>query len=670
MLCSLNVSRKVYFRSIWLVVPYFALIASSIVTLTNLYKYYTTPVDYLTDSLKLGVICFCYFGFCAYELSALLRRAEGKECIASFSGANLNLSLSHIIMLTFMLTCWTLFMIVWQIVVCSIKHVLYLDYVNHCILAFILYFFMPGMVALLLGSSLWKINRPLVYLIIICATLLCSSVPIDNFSSLEINETPVAPLLDWFYISVPNSNWVADSVYGVAMEPRRWVLSVFWIVFLLSLFIFSHRKDIYKLGKTILCCTLLLAILFGVRFVQREHDFVLQKDYRPDGILRSEISYRDDFNGEVIPANFAVNEYDIALDVQDSLMATVSMSINSAEVGLFKFTLFHEYQIVSVTDENGIDLPYSRNGDYLDITSTQQISSITVKYKGNAWKYYANNQGIFLPVYAAFYPIPGHYEIWDSNQTAINTTYRSNPSIYTVNVDANVSVFSNLNQIGPNSFYGEAEGVSLIGGLITNKKQNNLTIYQSVLDDSISIDANAVNNTWTMLSTRVGESKEFDITNKCVFIQPLTATSIGNSTESVVVYEDHILLSGNQISSEVICGSYLLSLIPNIEEKAMVREIFSLYMFASAQMEVGVKPSYDSLAILKKYNHHSEITDIEEWQTFVDTANITFYELFEYQLGALGEEYVLRSVYQYLLDESDTTNQIDFIYYLGGEIDA
>lgn len=666
---SLDISRKAYFRSIWLLAPYLALIVASIITLHNLYKFYSTPVDYLTDSLQLGILAFCYFSFAAYELSALIRHVEGEECLKSLKGASIRLSIAHVATLTTMLSVWTLFLIACQTVVCWLKAVLYLEYTIHYISSFILYFFLPGFIAILLGSCLRNCSRPIAYFFIICATVLCSSIPKDNFSAVSLEDLSLAVVLDWFHLTVPNSNWIADSVYGIAMEKCRWVLGLFWISLLFLLFSVSHRREIRKVRKIIFSMALTISLLMGINYIQSSDYCVLRKDYRPDGLIRREIDYRKEYIGNEVAPNFEVLEYDVQLKIEDELNAVVTMHVNNGEQ-LYRFTLFHDYQVLEVTDGKGNSIPFTRDGDYLDIQSRHPLSSITVKYKGSAWKYYANNQGVYLPAYAAYYPIPGHYYVWDEDNNAINTLHRSQKTIFRVTVDSHLTILSNLTQSGYNSFYGETEGVSLLGGLVTEQNENGLTIYQSFLDRSVTIDCKEIEETWEKLSSRMMAEGEFNVSNKKLFIQPLTVASVGASSESVVVYEDHILLSGNQMSEETICGTYLLSQIPNNPQKALVRELFSLYMFSSSQMEVEKKPSYSELEVLKKYGHHSEITDIDEWQIYVDTANITFYELFEYQLSAIGDETVLRSVYRYLLDDSDTTNQIDFIYYLGGEDNA
>ena len=670
MINSIKMSLKVYLRSIRLVVPYLAFVAASIVTLINLYKYYTTAVDFLTDSLKLGILCFCYFAFAAYELSALLRHVDGEESVMYVQGSCINLSIAHVIILTGMLVVWTLFLTTWQIVVCFLQDVSYFSYTIHCILAFTLYFFIPGLIGILLGSCLQKCNRPITYFVIICSSIFSSSIPMEYFSSTKIGDVSIASILDWFYITVPNANWVADSVYGIPMETCCWVLRGFWLVLLCLIFTFIHRCNTIRIRRIVIGFLMVLLFLLGIRFGDRADDFVLRKDYRPEGIIQGELSYRSEVSGENITPDFVVSNYDIHLMIDDCLWGEVTVFLESSHLDEYRFTLFHDYNVLSVTDTDGNNIAFSRNGDYLDIKPDNQVSSITVTYQGSAWKYYANQQAIFLPAYAAYYPVPGHHSVWDFDQSAINTEYRAGKTTFSVEVDSHLQVLSNLSLVGENRFKGDAEGVSLFAGFVESKNSDVVTVYQSFLDRRICIDSASISNAWKKLASRVGESREFNITGKIIFVQPLTVASIGGSNEAVVVYDDHILLSGNQMSEEDICCNYLLSLIPNTPQKTLLREAFSFYLFSSTQPSGSIKPSYESLKVLKKYGHHSEITNEEEWFEYVNTADLTFYQLFEYQLATLGQEYVMRNVYEYLLDEGNTANQVDFIFYLGCEDDA
>ena len=82
--------------------------------------------------------------------------------------------------------------------------------------------------------------------------------------------------------------------------------------------------------------------------------------------------------------------------------------------------------------------------------------------------------------------------------------------------------------------------------------------------------------------------------------------------------------------------------------------------------EKVVKPTWDELAILTRYSHHSEIDDEEEWFAYVDAESIAFHQLYVYQLSTLGRETVMSAVYEYLMSENHEVNQVEFLYNLGG----
>ena len=59
-----------------------------------------------------------------------------------------------------------------------------------------------------------------------------------------------------------------------------------------------------------------------------------------------------------------------------------------------------------------------------------------------------------------------------------------------------------------------------------------------------------------------------------------------------------------------------------------------------------------------------EIEDLEEWSEYIEASNL-FSELFSYKANLLGENFVLKAVYQYLKIPAPECNQIEFLYRLG-----
>ena len=118
-------------------------------------------------------------------------------------------------------------------------------------------------------------------------------------------------------------------------------------------------------------------------------------------------------------------------------------------------------------------------------------------------------------------------------------------------------------------------------------------------------------------------------------------------------------------NAEYICETYFVSLIPEKDNTSMLRNVFQSCLTYNVTEKV-VKPTWDELAILTRYSHHSEIDDEEEWFAYVDAESIAFHQLYVYQLSTLGRETVMSAVYEYLMSENHEVNQVEFLYNLGG----
>ena len=225
---SIRVSFRVYFRTIKLIVPYLAMFAASFFTLFSLYGSQSSPISFLLGSLKLGVLGIVYFAFASYEFASQIRRIGGRECIAVVKGAERNLIFSEILILAIPLMCWAMLIWGWQIASCVGSCGDYPRYAVHSLLSVLLYCIMPSVISILLGACLASRGRPTAYGCIALASILFSSVFLQILSGGGIGTFRFVSVLDWFSISVPNSNWVAEGVYGISMEFCRWVLVAFW----------------------------------------------------------------------------------------------------------------------------------------------------------------------------------------------------------------------------------------------------------------------------------------------------------------------------------------------------------------------------------------------------------------------------------------------------------
>ena len=672
---SIRVSFCVYFRTIKLIVPYLAMFAASFFTLFSLYGSQSSPISFLLGSLKLGILGIVYFAFSSYEFTSQIRRIGGRECIAVVKGAERNLIFSEILILAIPLICWAMLIWGWQIASCVGSCGDYPRYAVHSLLSVLLYCIMPSVISILLGACLASRGRPTAYGCIALASILFSSVFLQILSGGGIGTFRFVSVLDWFSISVPNSNWVADGVYGISMEFCRWVLVAFWSLLLFAALLWKYSAAKEHRLRFIAGLAGLLAIACGVRFAFRSNDYVLYKDNRSSSIVNSEYQYRRDREvPPAVPANFTVEQYELDLSIRHNLKAEATLYLSQSDLSLYQFTLYHGLNVHSVVDEMGEPLDFQRNGDFLDVSSAKPIKAMTISYSGQTWKYFSNDQGIALPGYFTYYPMAGHLCIWDSNNNSVKVNTKFNEASFSVHVNTALKVFSNLpEQAGRNTFSGTASTVSLYAGLLSEENHNGVVCLSSPVDGrTLSFTPEKLEEAWEKLARDIGCNETMSASGKTIILQPYTIGAAGASKETFVLLDDHILIADLMPSIKGACIAYLEGIVPEDPYKSILREKFLQYLYSQdAPSSPGCeKPSYSSMAILKKYSSAGEIADIDEWNEYLLAQEGAYGDLFTYQMSVLGEETVLKAIYQYLTSPDQVTHPVDFLYNLGGDSDA
>lgn len=173
--------------------------------------------------------------------------------------------------------------------------------------------------------------------------------------------------------------------------------------------------------------------------------------------------------------DFLVEHYEMNFEVKDILKSKVVVRPNDGSLDSYQFTLYHSYQLQSVKDQNGKNLKYSQQGDYVEVFNPENITEIQFEYQGANQYFYSTSQGILLPANYAYYPMPG----W--NRTFINDFYNTcftqealkNIADFsiTISVPERLKVYSNFletdvlaakgyKQI---SFQGKSNGLTIVG---------------------------------------------------------------------------------------------------------------------------------------------------------------------------------------------------------------
>ena len=166
-------------------------------------------------------------------------------------------------------------------------------------------------------------------------------------------------------------------------------------------------------------------------------------------------------------ADFKLTSMQADFTMDRRLDAEVTLGVDKAGLNQYCFTLYHGYRMKEIKDQNGEKLEFNQDGDYLTVESRgTNVSLLTFTYSGSNPHCYTTSQGIFLPAYLEYYPVPGFHPVYIRTPGYYGYTMEG----FGYDVDCKVTVhtkqkvYSNLPSTGKNSFQGMCDGVSLYAG--------------------------------------------------------------------------------------------------------------------------------------------------------------------------------------------------------------
>ncbi|GAA0784283.1 hypothetical protein [Hathewaya limosa] len=158
-----------------------------------------------------------------------------------------------------------------------------------------------------------------------------------------------------------------------------------------------------------------------------------------------------------------------------------------------QFSLYNGFNIKKVLDDTNKALTFKRDGDFITVLLDKSLKKgeskeITFIYDNESSPLFSVNKDmIILPNYFNYYPsniiAPS---MTDFNNSGLFTNDLSYKADFTVNIEGNKKVYSNLESVGSNQFKGtNCKGVTLYRGMITEDKYKNITYcYPSIQENS------------------------------------------------------------------------------------------------------------------------------------------------------------------------------------------
>jgi len=530
----------------------------------------------------------------------------------------------------------TLNIFIYNFVVYIVMNVNFLPFLFHIFLNNFLNIFLVSCFAVCIGSTISVyLTRFSAYSLMIISIVVISPifefVPYTLYMGYGVN---IYPFIEILNVLPPNLYWVEEELYGLAIEPYRWNLLLFWISFLSSILLVKLSRRRYNSLNFIAIGLIIVAILNLSSFTKPGS--IVKKDHNPKSFIAfDELYYMNDIQKEEI-VQFNISAYNMKFTINRQLNSDIIIYLDEKEtLNSYKFTLYRNYKVKKVLSKNNEVLDYKRNGDYLEVINptNKKLEEIRILYSGYSPVFYSNLQAVLLPGSFPYYPIEGYKKIYMKEESRFIPIIREQNTKFDVSIKSNLNIYSNLDK-NDNNFSGESQELTLIGGFLEEKKFENNLLYGLILEKmDISFLLN-IEKTLTLYKGILGEDADFNVSGKKIFQSPTTFSSkmLG---DGIISFKDHIFVW--ELSKEQIALGLLQSNLSQDIKKRKINTLLFDYILNKDRFlripeeELNNNPSFEMIHLfLKKINE-------------------------------LGEDYVIKNTYKFLKDNNQKRDSITFL---------
>lgn len=473
-------------------------------------------------------------------------------------------------------------------------------------------------VGVLFGAVLaYGAKRGIAYIIIAVVTLL--STPLAGDWCVTIYKATgfsASVLTRLFPFMTPSTMLTSSNLaYGYSLRPYRIFAYAVWILVLCAVLFFYISKERGKKKRLFSAVVCLVAGLCLLPFVFRSNSDIIYDDMNSEGAGR-EISYYE--RNKITPPDacpeFKITSYDMELKLSNVLHAEVKVSVFPSDLDIYGFTLYHGYKVKEVKDESGRALKFKQTGDWIEVESAGETSSLTFSYDGYSNTHYSNGQGAALPGTHAYYPRAGYVVCADEG--GYRNLTLDEPTQFDVKIKNRKKFFTNLDRTGKNTFSGKTTGLTIVGGFYKEDKIGDTNLVYTYVD----MDVNEIKKVFSNLMQTYDRSF-----NTVMVTQLYDGVSMRD-------YGDTLVFTG--VSLKGIEMDYFLSQVPESRGDFGLQAYIFEYMrgkfaeYAADDKSMGMNTRYVRVeAAADKY----------------------------------GDEYCRKAIDKYLYDESDTRTPDEFI---------
>lgn len=458
----------------------------------------------------------------------------------------------------------------------------------------------PGLLGALLGLAAANFRRKsTAYSVILAAIVVVGPAadyafePLANAALSGASESAIAWLVAavrMLGILAPDSSWAVDTWYGLPAEPLRWILAGYWAVALMGFGLAAlPRARSRRFGYLMAGAVAAAAVISWAGFATYAS---IPRQGRLPGSAATGFTFvaMGSHPGPESSDSWAtasVQSYDIDIEISSRLSASVTVTCNprwpTAERA--QFTLFRGYRVSEVLDGEGGPLEFSQSGDV--VTCDRSGSGVYLfRYQGSGWRYYSNEQAVFLPPTFPWYPWPGVQRWWIAEANVDQQVPNRMGAVVPVHlkVDAPYDMWSNVSpeglpERGGTEASGEVAGVCIAGSALHVRENWSVFVDLSMAENAVFL--NRVTAELVAVDSLLGAHSERSPGAALVVRVP----QIANSDSSFVlpsVVGDTVLIGGSvpaESMPRAVAAALALADTPSYSDPGRASLYWNLYWY-------------------------------------------------------------------------------------------
>lgn len=617
---------KAFFRLKRVVIP--GCVAFAVLAGLNIYFLIGSDFSYissLASQSMVSIIAFVFFVFAAYEYVYDIKFTNLSEALSTAANGRKRTYLSHIFVLLFVAGMLSTFILLSSLICLVFLEVGTAALALHALFATFVNYFLVSFLGIMIGTFAGCfLTRLPGYLFCTLCVLLPTQVFRSFFSNINLYS-----VYDFFNFFSPDLTTMSNGVTGINVQGYRICRILFFIfLFLIPVILSLYKREKIKRTVFLLVTLSALAVCLAVSLMP-------WSKLDTDGHLASQdYLFYSENSPKTEAADFVIESYDIDLKIRNQLYAEVEMELSATSKEEYIFTLYHGFEISGVEDENGAPLDFKQDGDYFAVESSS--NKITVIYSGWNYLYYSNEQGVFLSGSFPYYPRAGYISLTPHSSLANQYVplICDTVSFFDVEIDSFYDVYSNLD--GKNSFSGEADNLTLMGGFfVTDYTVNGTRVVYAYPSTTMFGDKDIIEQEIKAL-----QGNELFKTHS---LETVFVTHINNG----IVYDDYMEMAG------IIGVEYLFVENLILDHKVFLSQMLKLYETANR--------NFNSMASYGKEKVENGV--VFDNFNYVEYACMLMQEAFD----KYGASKAIRLFEQYMYDNSDTREPLEFFDDILGE---